>query len=563
MILIDHQRAIHGRPHGSFVKRVVAALSAEPETIEELGMALDRFTQPGEWTPFERWSAGACDEPYDAGICIIDLAARLVVCESTYSAPGPQGEVDFPGEEHESAVWVSYHLSDDWLFLHDLEGWQTRADKRRAERSAQPPIDVREALYNKVVEHIVEECFAAREGVTPGEQWKPSEGWSWRGLPEKAESDEPSTAYDAVAEIHARWLMTPRDDLRGESPRDVLLTKRDFLTWDLQDRQIQWTTLGECPPPLSRESAAFQFAGMGIHENVLYYDLVRNLIWECWVRVVEPGRDRGDSEPTLRAREHLPAEPTEAEEIADLDRLKDQWLSSRQNELQGRSPAEVIETERLRLPPAVSGEAAMIDPDCPLCRMMGEGKTPMFWHLDGSHLDMEFPFSSFATREEWEEEQRRWEEFDREFDRKWKQREAERELAENTPTTGDDGGPSIWKSSFSNPSPDESPSVQLFGIGGHLAELITDLKEHPDTQPLVDRLNRQFGNLHEMMMEPSDALLEPVVERFCDELNETAEAHPDLIPKCTDLDRQLREFLKGLSEPPSSDIPDWDEDVPF
>lgn len=546
MTIIDHQRALHGQPHGSFVERAVAALSCEPETIEELEAALSRFTQPGELPPFVCWSAGTCDEPYDAGVCIIDLSARLVVCESTYCSPSARGEVDFPGEGHESAAWVSYHLSDDWLILRDLEGWLTRAEERRRKRAAKPSIDVREVLYGQVVEHIVEECFAAREGVAPDRQWRPSEGWSWRELPEKAEGDEPPTSYDAVAEIHARWLMTPRDDLRGESPRDVLLAKRDFLTWDLQDRQNQWSMLGECPPPLNRESAAFQFAGMGIHENVLYYDLTRHLVWECWVRVVEPGRDRGDGEPSARGSEHRPTDPTKAEETADLRRLKDQWLSSQQNELQGRSPAEVIETERLRLPPAVSGEAAMIDPDCPLCRMMGEGSTPMFWHLDGSHLDMEFPFSWHATREEWEEEQRRWEEYNREFDRKWKQQEAEREMADDAVATGEDGASSIWKSSFSDPSPDGPPSVRLFGIGGHLGELITDLKEKPDTQPLVDGLNRQFGNLHEMMKEPSDALLEPVLERFCDELNEAAEAHPDLAPKCADLERQLREFLKGL-----------------
>ena len=38
---------------------------------------------------------GLIDEPHDAGIVIIDLVARLVVVDSTYSSPGPIGELEF------------------------------------------------------------------------------------------------------------------------------------------------------------------------------------------------------------------------------------------------------------------------------------------------------------------------------------------------------------------------------------------------------------------------------------------------------------------------------------
>ena len=58
--------------------------------------------------------------------------------------------------------------------------------------------------------------------------------------------------------------------------------------------------LGECPPPLSHESAAFRFGGFGTHENVVYYDLVRHLVWECWERVVEPAADVARPAPSPR-----------------------------------------------------------------------------------------------------------------------------------------------------------------------------------------------------------------------------------------------------------------------
>src|SRR5687768_18026809 len=94
--LTDAQRTISGSIHGSVADACVAALSAEPETITELEAALARYQKPsGDLSPFGwfRKSTGIDNEPWDAGIVIIDLAARIVAFESTYSRPGPHGEV--------------------------------------------------------------------------------------------------------------------------------------------------------------------------------------------------------------------------------------------------------------------------------------------------------------------------------------------------------------------------------------------------------------------------------------------------------------------------------------
>ena len=48
---------------------------------------------------------------------------------------------------------------------------------------------------------------------------------------------------------------------------------------------------------------------------------------------------------------------------------------------------------------------------------------PGFWHLDGSHMDDDFALSDFLTREEWEAENRRREEFNKEFNRGWEERQ--------------------------------------------------------------------------------------------------------------------------------------------
>ncbi len=44
----------------------------------------------------------------------------------------------------------------------------------------------------------------------------------------------------------------------------------------------------------------------------------------------------------------------------------------------------------------------------------------MLWHLDGCNMDEGFEFSFYKTRVEFEEEERRREEFNREFEEDWK-----------------------------------------------------------------------------------------------------------------------------------------------
>jgi hypothetical protein len=179
--------------------------------------------------------------------------------------------------------------------------------------------------------------------------------------------------------------------------------------------------------------------------------------------------------------------------------------------------------------------------------MLGESIGPVFWHLDGCNNDQDFPFSIFCrTRQEWEEEQRGYEEFNPKFDaeQKCKQAVLEGEL----PGSETSGCPSIWTRSLSNPDASEdSPWVRVFGLGCHVAELVSDLKAPPGAAAFAESLGRCFGNLRDAIENPSGALLEPVVERFCQELDAAAEARVDLAPKCADLEHQLREFAKMMS----------------
>jgi hypothetical protein len=273
---------------------------------------------------------------------------------------------------------------------------------------------------------------------------------------------------------------------------------------------------------------------------VLYYELIRELLGSC-LRRCRADRDVNLSDEAMR-----------------LEKLANAWLHAPGEDLHGWTPAEVMDQERRRIPLAMCGEDAVVDDDCPMCQMVAELPGPMFWHLDGCNMDDEFEFSFYKTRQEWEKERREWEEFNRKFDEEQRQ-EREAEESGNSQT-------GLWSRSYSAPATeDEIPAspvapMGLFGIASHLAELVADLKagadDHETAQEGVDVLNRHFGNLRTALDEGQGELIEPIVSRFCDELEFLGMARPDLFAKCQELQIRVRDWHARLFRRPlMGDIP--------
>src|SRR5262245_7913741 len=393
--IIDSDRALHDTMPTGMTDVVLAALTAEPETLEELESAIGRYDTPVVKSGFlKHLNTGVSETPWDAGVIIIDLPARLIVAvtEPALYEPAANGFAlycpDPPPEwsevSEEEIVWLPYRLSKDWLFVKSLEGWRAVSECRRRERAANPPFDARSVLLGKVAEFIAGQCEVARG----------------------AGMDDP------IAAIHEDWLMTPRDDLRGRTPREVLLAEQEFIDWDLESRSRQWSFTGQCPAPLKPDSVAYATAGFGTHSNVVYFDMLRFLLRECWERM------KADPSMTL------------PDMTAQLERLRDEWMKESEDFI--HSHEWILEQERLRVPVTASPEQVMIDPDCEMCQWAADPQFgPTFWHLDGSHMDLEdnWVFSFHPTRESWEAERRDWEEQSRKFDEAQAQRRAEIEWA--------------------------------------------------------------------------------------------------------------------------------------
>jgi hypothetical protein len=407
--VIDFAGAISGEVHGSVADSLIAALSAEPETINELELATARFIKPTDDCPLLSFlRSGENFEPYDAGLVIIDLAARIVMMDSTYSGLSPINEPDDIGDEasvsddasgtdqktevdvrpvrrrrkvpetygiryhngeHSTEVYLPYRIPDDWIFLSSEAEYKGAFQKRRDARAGLEWKDPRAVLFgSELCTYLIQELLAVDDLGAEG----------------------------LFSEIHARWLTTARDDLAGRSPREVLLEKQEFIDFDLHSRSLQWSFMSECPPSLLLNSHAYRFAGFGTHEIVIYYDLVRLLLFAC--------------------REHLHEnrQLSLEHEAARLHHLMNAWLETANDEYQGKPPALIIEWERKRIPMAISGKEAMVDDDCPVCQAMAEDiEGPYFWHLDGSAMDDQFEFSFHKTKEEFEAERREWEEMSR------------------------------------------------------------------------------------------------------------------------------------------------------
>ena len=235
-----------------------------------------------------------------------------------------------------------------------------------------------------------------------------------------------------IVQVHANWLMTARGQLRGRTPREVILEKRNLIDLDMDSLFYAVELAGRRPPCLPLDSFAYRYAGFGTHEWVVYFDLVRFLLWTAVAgrlpakatEVLEAPMLAEDPDVSCESQvetiEHLFNIPT-------LDRIKSDWFEHPWRHYDGRTPAIIVENERRRLPITLSPAELIIDEDCECCRMMAldaeMGGGPTFWHLDGSEMEDEFAFSTCITREEWEAEIQEREEFNREFDRKMAERE--------------------------------------------------------------------------------------------------------------------------------------------
>ncbi|MEQ9408179.1 MAG: hypothetical protein RIK87_10660 [Fuerstiella sp.] len=434
LVIRDANEDRSGTIHGAEADWFIAALSADPVSISELDAAVDRFAlespEQGHLSFFCRTLNA---EPWDAGLIVIDMAARLVVIDSSYSALGHEGVINRHGVRsvEDESVCLYYHLADDWLFLYDATDWEKTACVRRQQRIEQPVTDLREIFYGApMLRFIIDGCMrqfshrdeiferVRRKWIKSRRHWnecyaqEPQPAPETMTMHELARVEDPTEDieyriyYDTIRDIHADWLMTPCAELNGQLPRAVMLQDHRRLSNDMTDRERQWNTVNRCPPGISPESHAFQFSGFNTNEIVMYYDYVREVAWACWDRL----RMISDAEfKTLQASQHE-LDVFVRDEVIRLREVGEQWMDAPWDDDPARTPRGIINLERRRQPDG--GQFHPIDPDCPCCQALAEMPGIGFWHMDGCNMDDLFAFAyDHETIESWKQEQADFREF--------------------------------------------------------------------------------------------------------------------------------------------------------
>jgi len=563
LLVRDAARAIQGSVAPPWAGAIVGALAADPETIAELDTAMQRFQVDA---PPEAWRESFVDSDEeldpDAWGAVVDLPTRLIFWSG---GPGPEeGASSAPvlDKGELTSAELPYEWLPAWQIVRTRDGWRERVEAARQTQLEHAPLDMRAVLYDRLLEWLADALC--------GGQYNNSD--------------------DPVVSIHAAWLATPRDDLAGQTPRDVLIAQQQWIEQDLQWRRSEWSRLGRPPAGVPRESRAYRHAGIGLHEFIMYYDLVRHLLGKAW--------------------EEQPADFANRDTLLGwLRHEQSRWLlnSVHDGTPDAFVPGEVIDLERQRIPLTADAESQMIDCDCPLCQMMAEESFgPTFIHFDTVHFDMEFVFSPYRTRKEWEfdygpeGERTGAEDADETDESDLPDEDVVRTVQVSGPLPGGAGtresGPALrvglpfranlvemmtgsaeapvvgafepsemeslmrqaptdrlWMNSrIATPPASASRSQRLqsylFEVAAHSVELRDDVKSSAEHTRMVERLIEDFANLRAAMRQQDFARVGRLTEECVDLLNAIGVARQEVAVKCADLEKSFRRLEKTICE---------------
>ena len=179
--------------------------------------------------------------------------------------------------------------------------------------------------------------------------------------------------------------------------------------------------------------------------------------------------------------------------------------------------------------------------------MMRDSGQPLIWQLDSYSLDHCFATSFYPDIQQWQEAQDTW--------------ESVRQGVEQAGTTTSprqaksDNESSVWQRSHTNmhffedmPAL-EACAVMMFSIGGHMAELIHDLKACDDSLDLCRDLHEAFDDLRVVFKDQEDDwMIRSAAGAFTEVLEHVASRHTDLAAKCKDLENKLDFFCCRYAE---------------
>ena len=608
---------------------LLAALSADPESMEEVEAAIAHLRAEPGCEPdmagkgvlgLESLGMQIQTARIDPSGCdlAIDLPGRVVVvsrlwvesCGESVQRPGNAKQrdriddglkmlragavlVDRVGQDR--PVRLPYHIDPRWEVRMGSHHWDQTVRQRRALAAQDPVPSLRRILYGSAMrQFLAEELWNLS---TNGQQSSPSpmeESNDVEGVVAGSQQKE-----EAISLIHQKWLLRRREDLGCRSPRQVMTDTIGSVDAMMEDRQIAWSATTRPPASVPRASRAFREALFGSNEWILYYDLVRCLLelgWH-WIEgsLQELEQEDGKREP-YSSSPSLEVESKSVEGLARwMEQLQRCWMEDPQPHLLDRSPREVIERERRRLPDAVPvDQQDWFSCDCPMCQWMKEENAITFWRMDGCHMEDAYAFQidawshqeeaeslvlgsipdSHRNNSDWGANRGRVENDDREEDLSGSQifsviLPLEENLPKRPGANGISGaivrrlggGPNRFEESLPFPSTEVSwfrelpGGWQLFQVGIQLTHLL-DRLDHSSSQEIGNAglLSQQLSVAWEQLQRASrgdqrSTAIREAILRMQGLLNQDAFKHPDYF---VDADRLYRSLQRIAPSQPLS-----------
>lgn len=453
---------------------------------------------------------------------------------------------DENGKQHDP---LSVHLAPWWEVLEQVD--VAVVDQDRESPIVIPHIDRAILFGQPLIEDIANRVLAIANSDR-GQQ-----AYQWKDIDSRSNKNP---FYPLTIEVHRDWLMTPRDDLDGLCPRQMLHGGRDWLEQVVSGHRLRFQDGGSPLVAIPKDVEGFLNGPIGSEEMVLYFDLCRELISAAWFWCRDSVKSIADTPQSST----VPPVDEQSLHLAEfLGQVKTDWLA---NPFEGGSPPEfMIECCRRRVPRGSGleivgmserqAERHIIDCDCPICNMMADGSFGVsFSFIDGHHLELddEFAFSMHQSREDWEDQQREYAEWSAQMDEKRQQRS---DLTDGMTEAEADEFQSAWSSGNSPGTPFPS---NLGGDNGDLrlafllAEVVSELQDHGAPDELVKQLNADFSAYR--TSEPMD--LSDNTKRLTETLESTAQQLPALVARVADFQSRLAERLRT---PVANSKEDWDD----
>ncbi|WP_153557739.1 hypothetical protein [Roseimaritima sediminicola] len=508
-----------------------ASLSEDPHDWQEVAAYWPRYRTPvvaGEVTDL---ALHASDRETafrrlgsTADWLLFDLVDKRIFTGREIQLLTPHATLELAPKEASQSYPLPFHLPP-WWELH--EHVEAEAAKSPRENEPRIPHADRDLLYGDVMLKDLAGRVASvflEDGIPEG---SPEQREVYRAL------------YQKTVEVHRDWLMTPREELAGGKPRDLLHGAHDWCE-SVIEGQRRRLSAGGTVVAAPKDTYGFSQAPMGREELLMYFHLCRDVIEAGWLWCLKQQQahrpnNAGDRDAIVRQL------------IAVMSSAKTSWLKE---PFEGGSPPQfVIECSRRRVPcgdnlPIVGmetweGESHTLDCNCPICDLLHSGVFgPSFSMFTGESLEMdgEFAFSQHETLEAFREEQLLFGDWDEPDDD---------DLAGIASAAGDEAGAGDeaadeFRSAWSSPMTEGPLPGDPHGhmkLAFRLAEIISDLEFAGASQQTITSVNNAFACY--VQQEGGDQ--RAAAGSLQQQLELTAGQHPELRSKISDFQSLIDE----------------------